>query len=115
MSASATILLDPSSPEYKKARRLHLKTTRNRNPDLELDWTPFRAAEKKYKARFPPPDLSNVLDFACLDPLRKDEIQHGVWKGTPDAAGVKQLDSNGGLKAFAIASIPGNRGSHPLC
>jgi alkylated DNA repair protein alkB family protein 1 len=41
-----------------------LKTTKNRSKDIDAEWTPFRAAEKKYKARFPPPDLSHVLDLA---------------------------------------------------
>lgn len=47
---------------FKKARRQHIKTTKNRSSDVDATWTAFRAAEKKYKARFPPPDLSTVLD-----------------------------------------------------
>jgi len=59
-------IYDPSSAAYKKARRQHLKTTKNRGKDVDAEWTPFRAAEKKYKARFPPPDLSHVLDLASV-------------------------------------------------
>ena len=42
--------LDPSSPEYKKAQRRFIKATKNRNNDVEKDWTPFRAAEKKFNS-----------------------------------------------------------------
>ncbi|KAF8557347.1 hypothetical protein OG21DRAFT_1494924 [Imleria badia] len=54
-----------STREFKKARRQHWKLTRNR-VDVDTSWSPFRAAEKKYKTRFPPPDLSAVLDLASL-------------------------------------------------
>lgn len=54
------------SLEHKKARRLHYKSTKNRPVAVDQSWSPFRAAEKKYKARFPPPDLSAVLDLASL-------------------------------------------------
>ncbi|KAF8447471.1 hypothetical protein L210DRAFT_3440773, partial [Boletus edulis BED1] len=60
------VSLDSNSSEYKKARRQHWKSTRNRQVDVDTSWSPFRAAEKKYKARFPPPDLSAVLDLASL-------------------------------------------------
>jgi alkylated DNA repair protein alkB family protein 1 len=53
----------PDSQAYKKTRRQHLKTTRNRDNTVDSEWTPFRSAEKRYKARFPPPDLSDVLDL----------------------------------------------------
>lgn len=56
----------PATKELKKARRLHWKSTKNRSVDIDQSWTPFRVAEKKYKARFPPPDLSDVLDLASL-------------------------------------------------
>ncbi|KAJ2916008.1 hypothetical protein MD484_g4360, partial [Candolleomyces efflorescens] len=74
-------LLDPSSAVYKKARRQFYKATRNR-PTVDQDWTPFRAAEKRFKARFPPPDLSQVLDLAQLDGTRQQELAQGVWKGS---------------------------------
>ena len=35
---------------------------------VDPGWSPFRAAEKKYKARCPPPDLSTVLDLASTGP-----------------------------------------------
>ncbi|KAN0076875.1 hypothetical protein V8E55_010730 [Tylopilus felleus] len=56
----------PATKELKKARRLHWKSTKNRSVDIDQSWTPFRVAEKKYKARFPPPDLSDVLDLVSL-------------------------------------------------
>ena len=60
------MISDYASREYKKARRQHYKSTKNRPVDVDASWSPFRAAEKKYKARFPPPDLSAVLDLASL-------------------------------------------------
>ncbi|KAI0048536.1 hypothetical protein FA95DRAFT_1490649 [Auriscalpium vulgare] len=103
-TATVTDLLDPASSAYKKARRQHFKTTKNRtHPDA--DWTPFRAAEKKYKARFPPPDLSDVLDLALADAAREQEVEAGVWRGRADAADVRE--GGAGCKAYVVPSIPG--------
>jgi alkylated DNA repair protein alkB family protein 1 len=106
--------VDPSSAAYKKARRLHNKTTRNREIGAQLEWTPFRAAEKRYKARFPPPDLGDVLDLATMDTSRAEECAHGGWIGSTDAVEwreVRTLTAFGepGLekKAYAIPRIPG--------
>lgn len=96
-------MLNPNSSAYKKAKRHYIKTTKNRPHHLELDWTPFRAAEKKYKARFPPPDLSAVLDLATLDPTRVGEINQGVWAGRPDTIDFKLVAD----KAVALPSLPG--------
>lgn len=110
------MLHDPSSREYKRARRLHYKTTKNRDGDSDTDWTPFRAAEKKYKARFPPPDLSAALDLALLDARRLADIERTGWKGRPDAVQVKEIDLNdarqnlgvaGTRRAFAVVDVPG--------
>ncbi|KAG6832365.1 hypothetical protein H0H92_002633 [Tricholoma furcatifolium] len=98
---------DPNSGAYKKARRLFLKATKNRNPDLELDWSPFRAAEKKYKARFPPPDLSSVLDLATLDPNREQEIHKGVWRGSTTIQHRELPIAGRSSKIYAIPQIPG--------
>ena len=70
---SAIDLQDPTSAAYKKAKRKFLKTAKNRPEHTDEDWTPFRAAEKKYKARFPPPDLSAVFDIAASDLERVEE------------------------------------------
>ncbi|KAG2020343.1 hypothetical protein CC2G_005698 [Coprinopsis cinerea AmutBmut pab1-1] len=99
---STSDLLNPESPAYKKARRQFYKATKNRPPVSEKDWTPFRAAEKRYKARFPPPDLSNVLDLAQLDPSREHEITQGVWKGSLDPVEYRRVGS-----AYTIPDIPG--------
>lgn len=96
-------ILDPNSSAYKKARRQYIKATKNRPRDVENDWTPFRAAEKKFKARFPPPDLSNVLDLATLDPARTEEVSQGVWAGRPDAVQYEVLEKN----VITIPQIPG--------
>ncbi|TEB35865.1 hypothetical protein FA13DRAFT_1623777 [Coprinellus micaceus] len=88
---STADLLDPSSAAYKKARRQFYKATKNR-PAVEQDWTPFRTAEKSFKARFPPPDLSGVLDLAQLDPSRQKEIERGVWKGSTEPFPYRRLE-----------------------
>ncbi|KAA1471301.1 hypothetical protein DENSPDRAFT_837262 [Dentipellis sp. KUC8613] len=111
-------LLDPTSSAYKKARRQYLKTTRNRSKDIEEGWTPFRAAEKKYKARFPPPDLADVLDLALLDDGRAAEVEAGIWKGNASALEFREIGLGGSgtsdssdrvrkRKAFVLPRIPG--------
>jgi hypothetical protein len=99
--------VDPSSSEYRRARRHFLKSTKNRDPALEKDWTPFRAAEKRFKARFPPPDLSDVLDLATLDPARIAEIQAGVWHGSPESVEISQISTSSGQRAYVVPRIPG--------
>ncbi|KAI0668529.1 hypothetical protein C8Q78DRAFT_1047664 [Trametes maxima] len=110
MAASADIH-DPSSAAYKKARKKHLKSTRNRPEHIDADWTPFRAAEKKYKARFPPPDLSDVLDFAAADPTRAEEVARGKWKGRADSVPCAEVQlrghGGGGRRAYVFPGTPG--------
>ena len=105
--------LDPTSREYKRARRQHYKTTKNRIEGSE-DRTPFREAEKKYKARFPPPDLSDVLDLALLDETRSSEVERTGWKGRASAVLTKEIglrDDQATIararKAFTVTGIPG--------
>jgi alkylated DNA repair protein alkB family protein 1 len=104
---------DPSSSAYKRARRRHIKTTRNRPTDVDQDWTPFRAAEKRYKARFPPPDLSHVLDLATIttDARAEEECLRGGWRGSSRAVQWNEihLDDSEGRKGYIIPRIPGNR------
>ena len=97
---------------YKKAKKLYEKSLRNRPPEqVGADCAPFRAAEKRFKARFPPPDLSDVLDLALLDPTRSDEILNGVWKGSPAALSYEsidvQLDDKLPKSAYVFNSHPG--------
>lgn len=97
---------------YKKAKKLYEKSLHSRPPEqLGTDWTPFRAAEKRFKARFPPPDLSDVLDLALLDPGRSDEILNGGWKGNPAALSHERIDiklDDGPPKsAYVFKSHPG--------
>lgn len=112
-TAQAHSIHDPTSAAYKKARRKFLKTTRNRDQQIEAEWTPFRAAEKKYKARFPPPDLSAVLDLALLDEEREDEISRGVWNGRCDASPYRKIELKGAAKrsgkrkAYVFENRPG--------
>lgn len=102
-------LHDPSTKAYKKANRQYQKATKNRASDVENEWTPFRAAEKRYKARFPPPDLGDVLDIAILDPARADEVKQGGWTGSAHSVQYKNVTSSATsrFRAYMIPQIPG--------
>ncbi|KAF8163250.1 hypothetical protein B0H34DRAFT_694678 [Crassisporium funariophilum] len=107
---SATLL--PDTPQYKKAQRQYLKATKNRPKDIDQDWTAFRAVEKRFKARFPPPDLSSVLDLARLNESRIPEIEDGIWAGSSDAldcrgVSLRSCNSDESATAYAIPQIPG--------
>ena len=105
---TANALFDPTDPAYKKAHRLHLKSTKQRPSDDSFQWTPFRAAEKKYKSKFPPPDLSEVLDLSLLDGLGSGEDLNFPWRGSPDAIDVKAIRLKGSnQKGYTIPQIPG--------
>ena len=116
-SASSEILV-PGSAAYKKARKHFLKSTRNRPVDDSFSWSPFRESEKKYKAKLPPSDLSEVLDLALLDESREEEVKDGVWKGTANLYNVYEIEleeeiepdrscNKGKKKAYCIPQIPG--------
>jgi len=104
----STVLI-PNTPEYKKAQRQYLKATKNRPANIDQEWTPFRAAEKKFKARFPPLDLSSVLDLATHNDVRIPEIKDGVWAGSPEAVECIQILSNT-KSAYIVPQIPGTPG-----
>ena len=117
----------------KKARRQHLKTTKNRPTDVEEGWTPFRAAEKKYKAKWPIPDLTGVLDFGEGFEQSDDGIgthgsdtgprsQDNRWRGRRDAVQWREFElledaeeaskmtgSKNGRRAYVFPSVPGTR------
>ena len=97
---------------YKKAKKLYEKSLRNRPPEqTSVGWTPFRAAEKRFRVRFPPPDLSDVLDLALLDESRSDEVLSGSWKGNPAALSYEyiniQLDDGLPKPAYIFEACPG--------
>jgi hypothetical protein len=95
------------SPQLKKIRRQQRKSAAN-NDFNNPDWSPFRVAEKRFKARFPIPDLSNVLDLAILDPARALEIQQGFWSGRSDAIAHHAMHLQGRrTKGYIIPRIPG--------
>ncbi|TDL27432.1 hypothetical protein BD410DRAFT_782516 [Rickenella mellea] len=95
----------------KKARRNYFKSTRERPPNEAFDWTPFRSAEKRFKAKFPRPDLSDILDLALLDNDRIEEVERGGWKGSADVSKIRPLrtiDEDGkGRNIFLLPQIPG--------
>ncbi|KAH9923938.1 uncharacterized protein BXZ73DRAFT_91352 [Epithele typhae] len=87
---------DPTSAAYKKARRKHWKSTRNRPENrADTEWTPFRAAEK------------NVLDVAAADPSRLEETARGGWRGRADAVECTQISLRGGRTGFMFPGTPG--------
>lgn len=98
-------LHDPATRAFKLAKRQHLNSTRARDPALEAEWSAFRVAEKKYKTKFPPPNLNSVLDLALLDSARSHEVSRGGWAGRTDAVQFVQLSNSPG---YAIPSIPGS-------
>ncbi|KIO06395.1 hypothetical protein M404DRAFT_481088 [Pisolithus tinctorius Marx 270] len=100
MSPSTTdvVAVDPSSAAFKKARRQYIRTTKNRSQDVDANWTPFRAAEKKFKARFPPPDLTDVLDLAAED-------RSGGGSGGGRAVCIRTFSDGG--KVYTVPAVPG--------
>ncbi|EIW84998.1 hypothetical protein CONPUDRAFT_117367 [Coniophora puteana RWD-64-598 SS2] len=89
------------SKEERKARKRHFKSTKNRPAHIDDTWSPFRAAEKKYKARYPPLDLSDVLD------LSSDAEAHDyTWHGRPDAVHVHDISTTD-TRIVTVPSIPG--------
>ena len=82
---------------YKKALRQHLKSKPQQST---TEWTPFRIAEKRYKARFPPPDLRDVLD------LSQEGMSFSGNRGNVDTKQIK-LISCGRRRAFGVPQIPG--------
>jgi hypothetical protein len=83
---------------YKKEFKKYKK---NRHASPERDWTPFRAAEKRYKAKFPPPDFSGVLDL---------QDEEGLFPtGSSQAFATRQIgiDCSDSRKAYIVPNIPG--------
>ena len=99
----------PDTAEYKKAQRQYLKATKNRPANIDQEWTPFRSAEKRFKARFPPLDLSSVLDLALRNDARIPEIENGIWAGSPNAVECIQILSDT-KDAYIVPQIPGTQG-----
>jgi hypothetical protein len=95
---------------YKKALRKHLKQKR---PPLDHDWTPFRAAEKRYKARFPPPDLRDVLDLSHVESRERNGMSPSDPTGNAHAIHTRQIrlrheeSKRGG--AYTVPQIPGEK------
>lgn len=96
----------------KKARRRYLK---NKKQVPDHDWTAFRAAEKRFKAQFPPPDLQTVLDLRALSIpslAPSPESNQGVT-GNPYSIPTKVVGTNPDQKAaaYTVPEIPGTNSS----
>lgn len=93
-----------------RARKRYLASKKG-SEGVEADWTPFRVAEKLYKAKWPKPDLVNVLDLATLQCQRTEELSSSGWIGGRSKA--RRLASTQDTacappcSAFAIPEIPG--------
>lgn len=102
---------------YKKALKHYKKSAQHQKQSQGTDWTAFRAAEKKYKRRFPLCDTSNTLDLALLDETRSSEC-NWAWKGRADSVPVREIalhSSTDKRKAYCIGSIPGECPSLYIC
>ena len=111
MATDLADLHDPTSSAYKRARRKYNKSTKHRPDTVESEWTPFRAAEKRFKSRFPPPDLTlDVLDLAIEEEDRREEVERGWWKGRKPVEGevreVREV-SRDGKRGYAFTDVPG--------
>src|SRR4051794_38517486 len=96
-------LLDPSDDGYKAAlRRLQKSQRANAFKEQDRNWTPFRAAEKRYMAKYPPPDMSGVLDLAAGDLARATELAQSKWKGDPSATATTRLSCANGAVAYTV-------------
>jgi alkylated DNA repair protein alkB family protein 1 len=92
--------LDINSQAYKKALRLHKKS--KKTPAAQ-DIPALREQEKEYKAKFPPPSLSDVLDLSW-----NSESHGDAWKGSATVDGLRMIPcKRAEVKAYAIESIPG--------
>lgn len=93
---------------HKKAMRRYLK---NKKQDLDYEWTPFRAAEKHFKVRFPPPNLQTVLDLWETSAKSAEDIT-----GNPNAIFTKVIGTNDNRKAtaYTIPEMPGSSEYSPV-
>jgi alkylated DNA repair protein alkB homolog 1 len=93
---------------YKKALRKHMK---NKRPPADRQWTPFRAAEKRFKARFPPPDLGDVLDLSRIESGQENVDFSNEMKGNAHAIHTRpiRLRCEGPKRrcAYVVPQIPG--------
>jgi len=99
------VTMSSSTLDYRKAERQFRKATKNRPANIEQEWTPFRVAEKRFKARFPPPDISSVLDLASADESRAPEIELGRWVGSSIAVISVKISLKENI--YTIPHIPG--------
>lgn len=100
--------------EYKRALKHHLKT---RQQSSQADITPFRVEEKKYKSKFPPPALNEVLDVWALSEDLRDKTALGpTWNaGGSDtnvtARTIELRSSDGSItrtrRGYCVDSHPG--------
>lgn len=91
---------DVDSPAYKKALKLQRKSQKTPSGD---DIPRIRLQEKYFKARFPPPSLSETLD------LCDDKQLEGPWKGSSSAFSTFDIGCKlPGKRAYGLSNMPGN-------
>lgn len=101
--------MDAEEKALKKAVRRYLK---NKKQVPEHEWTAFRAAEKRFKAQFPPPDLQTVLDLRALSTPSSPDSNQGVT-GNPHFIPTKVVGTSPDQKAaaYTVPEIPGTNSS----
>lgn len=93
------IMTSDNDHNYKRRLKQYRKSTMGHLAD-ETAWTAFRKEEKKYKAKYPPPSLDEVLDLAALSSDQSSSCLFDKY--------VKQFKTKSGrTKAFGLEHIPG--------
>lgn len=97
--------------QLRRAYKQHRKSTRGRGhePD-KSEWTAFRACEKRFKSKFPPPSLDDVLDLTALvsDDAKMAQFNR---RGTRTAVAANEVRTTPSTdrprRAFTLPRIPG--------
>ena len=102
---------DPTSSAYKRALRRHVKTLEEKKGIVNA-WSAFRTEEKRFKARFPRPELRDVLDLSTLDDGAQSDpvLVSAGWTCAPcDVTRVVPLPLRVSVpgSAFLVPEIPG--------
>lgn len=100
------------SATSNRQKKLQLQQVLKRDADPYQNQTPFRAFERKFKRRVPPPDFTELIDFLNLDQspeqyqsrvkqVQLSESLVGPLFGTGPKAGLQ------GKSAFTVKGVEG--------